>query len=251
MKHHHGHRNTGADRIDPLTNVPMLRLLHALVDCHKAELVAWFNVQSRTEIDGRNNPETAQAADTYNNLTFNPDSFIIAHVHQDFRAAIDLSYSAVEAMGPMDRDWEYNKFNDMKNQRLQVITKATASRQGDGSRNDEDDDFINDDVVELGRDYQLSNSLAALGFGSHVLYFDHIINHHCIVGECTQQLLKAIALIMDVSPTLPGTRTRGMAVEEVGKSAVEADIQNAIEKEMKAIKGASPRDRDRVDSYSA
>ena len=179
------------------------------------------------------------AADTYNNPTFNPDSVIIAHVHQDFRAAIDLSYTAVEAMGPMDRDWAHNKFNEMKNQRLQVITKATASGQGDGSRNDEDDDFINDDVVELGRDYQLSNSLAALGFGSHVLYFDHMINHHCIVAECTQQLTEGNRLDNGSVPNIAENKDKRRGRGRGGKSAVDADIQNAIEKEMKVIKDST------------
>ncbi|KAL7459029.1 hypothetical protein ACHAWC_011427 [Mediolabrus comicus] len=197
---------------------PRLRLIHAILH-HKAELIISFNVLSRQELDGRNNPETRQenvwelSAATYNSPTFNPMSDTLPDLHPDFATSIDLSYRAVVApTRPVDGEWMQKNFNSLKNGRLKLVNGATQSGMGDGHVDeDEDDDVFNVDDNEgtgLGPDDSLSNRATALGLGSDVLYFDSKVKQHDIVNICSQQLTEGNRLDGGRPPILSSQNIR-------------------------------------------
>ena len=118
----------------------------------KMNFIGSFNVLTKAQLDGRNNPETARPdvwvkiAESYNDTTFNISANRYPQVHSDFDRAIDISYDAVvPSMGKMTAEKAKSKFMEMKNQASIIKAKAEESGGGDGSKEADQDDFVVDD----------------------------------------------------------------------------------------------------------
>ena len=226
---------------------PFMRLVHAVLDIerNKRAFLLSFTHMDGPELDGRNNPETRRdnpwelASATYNSRSFNPTSTAYPNSHHALASPISLSYeSTVALMGEFTPDKAQGKWNEMKTQCSVLLAKMEASGSGDGTLNEEQDDFAMDDEdVPVGGE----GGSALKSCSSHLTYYIHQVDTHDVRQHAIQALQDGFQLNGgNDAPSVRGNRkTRGSKGGDGDEAAATLDRQMTESNRQMGVMNAS------------
>jgi len=121
-------------------SVPMLRLIHCLVDNDdiKGAFLRRADVHTRREIDARNSDVRdptvwEMMADKWNDPSFDA-STLVSDCHEEFAESIPVNHAEVAHLLPADPTKVENKFVELRANLLRIIDNWSRSGQGEGGR---------------------------------------------------------------------------------------------------------------------
>ena len=198
---------------------PYLRLVHCIIhDEIKTHYLTRDAVLSRIQLDDRNSdsrPPTAyeRVAKKWNDPTFNPTTSV-STCHPDFLSPIDIGYDTVCQLRPANAVDIKDRLTDIRARLIRMIKKWERSGQGDGSRNDVDDDEREGDTAptvdtedltsfQLGKlegrtQFALDSRQCFLNDGAHgkisswYLYFWEQADAHDLLATTVTELTSAV-----------------------------------------------------------
>jgi hypothetical protein len=128
---------------------PYLRLVHCIIDdLVRSQYLRRDAVMSRTQLDSRNSdtrPPTAYEliANKWNDPSFNPET-AVSSCHYDFASPIDIGHDSVKHLRPAVAGDVKDRLTDIRARLIRMIKKWERSGQGDGGRDNEEDEDLED-----------------------------------------------------------------------------------------------------------